>query len=64
MEWLVLKILKGDILRKEHMFKIADIDQELPLISTRIKAIGDDNLVGAEIPIQSIEGVLDGVKRR
>lgn len=56
-------ILKGDILRDEHLVKIADANQELPLISTRIKAIGNDALVGAEIPIQSIEGILDGVKK-
>lgn len=56
-------MLKGDILREEHLIKIADVNQELPLISTRIKALGNDTLVGAEIPIQSIEGILDGVKK-
>ena len=56
-------MLKGDILREEHLIKIADVNQELPLISTRIKALGNDNLVGAEIPVQSIAGILDGVKK-
>lgn len=56
-------MLKGDILREEHLIKIADVNQELPLISTRIKALGNDNLVGAEIPVQSISGILDGVKK-
>lgn len=56
-------MLKGDILRKEHLVKIADVDQELPLISSRLKAIGDDKLVGAEIPVDSVEGILDGIKK-
>lgn len=56
-------ILKGDILREEHLIKIADVNQELPLISTRLKALGNDELLGAEIPIQSIAGILSGVKK-
>lgn len=56
-------ILKGDILREEHLIKIADVNQELPLISARLKALGNDELLGAEIPIQSIAGILSGVKK-
>lgn len=56
-------LLPGDILREEHLIKISDSNQELPLISTRVKAIGDDNLVGAEIPINSIGGILGGIKK-
>ena len=56
-------LLEGDILREEHLIKISDSNQELPLISTRIKAIGNDNLVGAEIPVNSISGILDGLNK-
>lgn len=56
-------MLVGDILRQEHIIKLSDSTQELPLISTRIKAIGNDNLVGAEIPVSSIGGILDGIKK-
>lgn len=56
-------MLKGDILREEHLIKIADIGQELPLISSRVKALGDDSLVGAEIPVTSVSGILNGIKK-
>lgn len=56
-------MLKGDILREEHIVKISDSTQELPMIATRVKAIGDDNLIAAEIPIQSINGILNGLKK-
>lgn len=56
-------LLKGDILRQEHLIKLNDSTQELPLISTRVKAIGNDELVGAEIPINSIKGILSGLKK-
>lgn len=56
-------LLQGDILRKSHIVKINDSTQELPLISTRVKAIGNDGLVAAEIPIQSISGILNGIKK-
>lgn len=56
-------LLEGDILRNEHLIKISDSNQELPLISTRVKAIGNDNLVGAEIPVNSIKGILSGIKK-
>lgn len=56
-------MLKGDILREEHFIKISDSQQELPLISTRIKSIGNDNLIAAEIPVESIKGILNGVKQ-
>lgn len=56
-------MLDGDILRNNHIVKISDSQQELPLIATRVKAIGNDNLIAAEIPIQSISGILNGIKK-
>lgn len=56
-------MLKGDILRNGHMIKISDSSQELPLIATRVKSIGDDKLIASEIPIQSINGILNGLKK-
>jgi len=50
---------QGDILRINHL-----IDDEIDggLLSARLKALGNDNLRAVELPIESIAGMLGGMK--
>lgn len=56
-------MLKEDILREEHIVKVVGEIEDLPLISTRLKTLGNDELLGVEIPIDSIKGMLSGIKK-
>lgn len=50
---------EGDILRVNHL-----LDEEIDggLLSARLKALGDDSLRAVELPIESVAGMLGGMK--
>lgn len=50
---------QGDILRVDHL-----IDEKIDsgLLSARLRALGDSNLRAAELPIDSVAGMLGGMK--
>lgn len=51
---------KGDILRKSN---VIDLKHDNPsLFSARLKALDNPDLVAGEVPIDSMDGMLDGIK--
>lgn len=50
---------EGDILRGDH---ILSDDVDAGLLSARLLAMGDDNLRAVELPIESVSGMLGGMK--
>ena len=50
---------EGDILRGDH---ILNDDVDAGFLSARLLAMGDDNLRAVELPIESVSGMLGGMK--
>lgn len=50
----------GDILRETHIIRYDSTD--IPLLSARLKTIGNDNMRAVEVPVDSISGMLGGMK--
>lgn len=52
----------GEVLKSSQIIKLSENNEEIPLLSARLKALDDPNLVAGEIPIDSVKGMLGGMK--
>lgn len=53
-------MLKGDILRKSNTVDMQDRD--LSVLSTRLRTLQEKGLVAVEVPVESLKGMLGGMK--
>ena len=56
-----VEMLPGDVLKEGNIIKLAQSD-DVSILSARLKALNDKNLVAGEIPLDSIKGMLSGMK--
>lgn len=57
-----IPLMPGEILKKNHIIRLTDNNRDIPLLSARLKALDNPNLVAGEIPIDSIKNMLSGMK--
>lgn len=53
-------MLPGDVLRKKNTVNMQDRD--ISVLSTRLRTVNEDEMVAVEIPVESMKGMLGGMK--
>ncbi len=57
-----IPLMPGEVLKKNQIIKLSENNKDIPLLSARLKAMNNPNLVAGEIPIDSIKGMISGMK--
>lgn len=57
-----IPMMPGEVLKSSQMIKVSENAAEIPLLSARLKGLNDNGLVAGEIPLESMKGMLDGMK--
>lgn len=57
-----IPLMPGEVLKKNQIIKLSENNKEIPLLSARLKAMDNPNLVAGEIPVDSIKGMISGMK--
>jgi len=55
-------LMPGEVLKSSQIIKLSENENDIPLLSARLKAMNDPSLVAGEIPIDSVKGMMAGMK--